>query len=41
MKQIKALDEKRKYYINTMGCKLNEKESESKIKHLELIMFIF
>ena len=28
MKQIKALGEKRKYYINTMGCKLNENDSE-------------
>jgi len=28
MKKIKALDEKRKYCINTMGCKLNENDSE-------------
>lgn len=28
MEKIKALGQKRKYYINTMGCKLNENDSE-------------
>ena len=28
MKKIKDIDIQRKYYINTMGCKLNENDSE-------------
>lgn len=40
MEKIKALDIKRKYFINTMGCKLNENDSEKLSGMLEKMGYI-